>query len=210
PRQEVRRIHREAVRRIRRLREDRNRLPAARPFATRGSSCAPFPPARKTSLARNARRVECRISGATSGLARAVLRSHRVSSAPIATLDSHHAPRALGVAAAWALGALPAITGLARCPSALWLHHACPGCGMTRAVHLLAHGDLAASLVMHPLAVPCALATAVVALATIRSTLLHGSPVSLLGDRFGRGAVVALVAVNVALVVLWCARALGA
>jgi hypothetical protein len=132
------------------------------------------------------------------------------TSPSLATVDSRHALRALGVAAAWITGALPAITGLSRCPSALWLHHACPGCGMTRAVRLLAQGDLAASLAMHPLAVPCALATAVVALATIRTTLLHGSIASLLGDRFGRGALVALVVVNVALVVLWCARALGA
>ena len=33
----------------------------------------------------------------------------------------------------------------------------CPGCGMTRASCLLAHGDILASLRMHPLALPFAL-----------------------------------------------------
>ena len=34
---------------------------------------------------------------------------------------------------------------------------ACPGCGMTRASAFLAHGDIVASLRLHPLAVPFAL-----------------------------------------------------
>jgi hypothetical protein len=38
------------------------------------------------------------------------------------------------------------------CPVAVLLHQPCPGCGMTRSVHAAMHGDLAASLHLHPLA----------------------------------------------------------
>jgi hypothetical protein len=37
------------------------------------------------------------------------------------------------------------------CPMRAALGVPCPGCGMTRATHLLAHGDLTAALHMHPL-----------------------------------------------------------
>jgi len=118
--------------------------------------------------------------------------------------------RALGMAAAWSIGALPAVTGIARCPWARFLHRACPGCGTTRALELLAHGDVAGSLAMHPLAVPMALVTAMVAAATVRAALVRGNPVDVLGDRFGRFAAALFVAANVALAALWIARACGA
>ena len=118
--------------------------------------------------------------------------------------------RAAAVLGAWVLGALPAITCLMRCPSAMWFHRACPGCGMTRAVWLLARGDVRGSLAMHPLAVPSVLATSLVVLAVAWWILRRGTFAEITRDRFARVAVVTFVAVNAALVVLWIARAFGA
>src|SRR5882724_3966678 len=88
--------------------------------------------------------------------------------------------RALGVGAAWAVGAIPAAAGLARCPVAVLTHHACPGCGLTRAVHLLAHGDLAGSLHMHALAIPQLASSALVMLATVWAAYRLGTPTDML------------------------------
>src|SRR5262249_38259378 len=74
--------------------------------------------------------------------------------------------RALGVAAAWGVGALPIALGLARCPIAKLFHTPCPGCGMTRAMHLLLHGEIGPSLHMHALALPSLLASLLVMAAT--------------------------------------------
>lgn len=38
-----------------------------------------------------------------------------------------------------------------RCPLAAVAHVPCPGCGLTRAARLVAHGDFAAATAMHPL-----------------------------------------------------------
>ena len=61
---------------------------------------------------------------------------------------------AFGVAAVWGLSAMPFFLGISSCPTARLLHTPCPGCGMSRALSMVAHGDVGASLVMHPLAVP--------------------------------------------------------
>src|SRR5258706_16358684 len=98
--------------------------------------------------------------------------AHASGSAPGASpVRKLYVARALGILALWITGAAPAVFGLARCPSALLLHRACPGCGTTRAIHLLAHGDVAASLVKHPLAAPPAHTTALIAIATVWATL---------------------------------------
>jgi hypothetical protein len=80
---------------------------------------------------------------------------------------------------------------------------------MTRAVRLFLHGDFAASLAMHPLAVPIVLATGGVALATVLLTLTRGSPLSLLESRPARAALVAFVALEVLSVALWALRFAG-
>lgn len=121
-----------------------------------------------------------------------------------------HPVRAVGVAAAWALAATPALTGIQRCPSALFLHRPCPGCGMTRAVWRLVAGDVHGSLAMHPLAIPAVVATALVALAMVRVTFLHGTPATMASDRLSRVAVVAFAAVQCASVLVWIARLFGA
>ena len=48
------------------------------------------------------------------------------------------------------------------CLVRLLFHLPCPGCGMTRALHALAHGDLANAIVFHPLAPVLAVEAAVV------------------------------------------------
>ena len=118
--------------------------------------------------------------------------------------------RAAGVLGLWALGVVPPMTGLMRCPSAMWFHHACPGCGMTRAVWLLAGGDVAGSLAMHPLAVPSAIATLLVVVAMTRWILRQGTLAAITRDRFARVAIALFVLVNAATVVLWITRSFGA
>jgi hypothetical protein len=118
--------------------------------------------------------------------------------------------RAAAVAVAWALGAVPAMLGLQRCPSALLLHRPCPGCGMTRAAWMLLRGDVHGSIAMHPLAIPTLAATLLIALAMVRVTFVRGAPSGMVDDRLSRGAVVAFVAIQIASVALWVARMLGA
>jgi hypothetical protein len=113
------------------------------------------------------------------------------------------------VLAVWGLSGLPATLGVARCPTATFLHTACPGCGMTRAMHLLFAGDLAGSLAMHPLAAPCAASLALFGLATAWATYTLGTPIRVLELRSGRWAVALVALVQAAVVALWIARRLG-
>ncbi len=120
------------------------------------------------------------------------------------------ARRAVGVAMVWALGYLPVALGSARCPMAEILGTPCPGCGMTRAMTLLWHGDVMGSLRMHPLAVPSAFASLFVMAATVAITAADGTPLRLFQRRIGRVALATFVAIQVALVGVWLARMLGA
>ena len=120
-----------------------------------------------------------------------------------------HILRAVALAVAWVASALPPLLGIARCPSARWLHVACPGCGMTRAIHLLLRGELAASVAMNPLAVPISLSLGAVALATVLVTIERGSPLSLLESRAGRAVVLSFLALEVLSVVVWALRLAG-
>lgn len=113
------------------------------------------------------------------------------------------------VAAVWMTTALPVFFGLARCPVARFLHTPCPGCGMTRALELLAHGELAASLVMHPLAVPTALSQIAFAVVTVVVALRHGTPFVLWSTRSGRLSVYAVALVLALDVLLWLLRFAG-
>jgi hypothetical protein len=114
------------------------------------------------------------------------------------------------VTGVWVFAALPFLFGAAQCPSARFFHVACPGCGMSRALALLAHGEVGASLAMHPVALPTLLAQLAFAVATIAVTLDRGSPFALLQVRYGRAAVGALVVVFALVLILWFARMLGA
>ncbi len=80
---------------------------------------------------------------------------------------------------------------------------------MTRAVLLLGRGEIAASMRMHPLAVPSALASLLFMFATVWVTLIDGSPASLWSTKLGRAAVVAFAAVQIAMFGLWVLRMTG-
>jgi len=114
------------------------------------------------------------------------------------------------VAFVWTIAALPFLAGVVRCPTAQLFHFPCPGCGMTRALKLLAEGDLRASLAMHPLAVPTALSQVALAAATVAASLAFGAPWSLLRAWWGRVAVGFVAFVIAADLVLWIARMFGA
>lgn len=91
------------------------------------------------------------------------------------------------------------------CPTRILFRIPCPGCGLTRATMSLARGDSAASLHMHPLAVPALL---VLSLVLVHTTLAVAErdasrplPPWLL--RISQGMLVLLFA-------LWIARFFGA
>ncbi|MGD0528486.1 MAG: DUF2752 domain-containing protein, partial [Polyangiaceae bacterium] len=111
--------------------------------------------------------------------------------------------RAVGVAAVWAIAILPVATGWQRCAVAALLHRPCPGCGMTRAILLLAGGHVDASLRMHALAVPVALMGVFFIASTIWTTLTVGTPLSLYKGRLGRLTVAGLTIVYGAAFALW-------
>jgi Protein of unknown function (DUF2752) len=117
--------------------------------------------------------------------------------------------RAAGVTAVWALAAVPMATGWQRCTIATLFHQPCPGCGMTRAIRLLAGGHVEESLRMHALAVPVAAVGLLFIASTIWTTYASGSPVSAYKSRLGRWAIVALGVVYAAAFVLWIARWFG-
>lgn len=93
-------------------------------------------------------------------------------------------------AAGHALGAWDLAAAVPRLPSLCPVHalsgHDCPGCGMTRALVLLAQGELAASLRQHPFGAPV-LAWAAAAAFLPPMRLLQAETVRI-------GAVVALLA----------------
>jgi hypothetical protein len=62
--------------------------------------------------------------------------------------------RMVGFAALGAAGAAAVVLGWVRCPLAALYHIPCPGCGMTRALVLLATGHPRESLAMNAVAVP--------------------------------------------------------
>ena len=116
---------------------------------------------------------------------------------------------ALLVASIWFFSAIPVVLGISSCPVARFLHTPCPGCGMTRAVDLLLHGEIGASLAMHPLAIPTLLAQLAFAIVTIVVSLRHGTPFMLWATRMGRISVYAAAVVLGLDLILWVGRAAG-
>jgi hypothetical protein len=117
--------------------------------------------------------------------------------------------RALGVAAIFALGVVPVLVGEPRCNFARLFHAPCPGCGMTRAVHLLEAGDVAASLAMHPFAVPVIVASGAFAASMVWATYALATPLRMWESRACRASVFGLAGVYVACIVFWGLRAVG-
>lgn len=116
--------------------------------------------------------------------------------------------RVAGVAAAWGLGVLPAMVGQ-RCTMAMLFHLPCPGCGMTRAVRLLAAGHVEASLEMHPLALPVLGVWALLMATTLWTTWTLGTPLAMMKGRLGRVALAVIGVVYGAVFALWVLRWFG-
>jgi hypothetical protein len=117
--------------------------------------------------------------------------------------------RAVALLAFWVLAVLPVALGWQRCAFAALVHRPCPGCGMTRAIHLLEAGNVPASLRMHPLALPVVVAGALIALSTLWTTLEVGTPFAFYQRRLGRAAIALAIVVYAATFALWCLRWLG-
>jgi hypothetical protein len=117
--------------------------------------------------------------------------------------------RAAAVAGVWFASGLPAALGAQRCVIATLFHFPCPGCGMTRALRLLAAGHVGASLRLHPLAAPVLAAGALLVASTIWATVAVGSPIRLHRTRSGRAAIAAAIVVYGAALGLWVLRWLG-
>jgi hypothetical protein len=117
--------------------------------------------------------------------------------------------RAAAVAGVWIASALPAALGAQRCVIATLWHVPCPGCGITRALRLLADGQVGASLRMHPLAVPVLLGGTLLMVSTVWATVTLGSPIRLHRSRFGRIAIAVAAAVYGATLALWALRWFG-
>jgi hypothetical protein len=117
--------------------------------------------------------------------------------------------RAAAVAGTWALAALPVATGWQKCAIATVLHRPCPGCGMTRALHLLASGQVEASLRMHPMALPVLVVGLLFIGSTVWTTVVLGSPINFHRSRLGRWTLAAMVVVYSATLVLWILRWFG-
>ena len=109
----------------------------------------------------------------------------------------------------WGLVPLSIFAGNQPCTIAATLHRPCPGCGLTRATLLFLHGDVRASLAMHPLALPVLASWAALALATLVATWRSGAPWDFYRARAGRAIVILTSVVYVALVVLWALREYG-
>jgi hypothetical protein len=105
----------------------------------------------------------------------------------------------VGILAAWT----PTGTGVTLCPFALLTGHACPGCGMTRAVISLLNGHWVQALRFHPLA-PVLVAGVIVGFGWwLGSKRLRWPPLPM------RMLNAALVSFGVMLVVVWIARFAG-
>jgi hypothetical protein len=117
--------------------------------------------------------------------------------------------RALAVAAVWIVSALPAALGAQRCVIATLWHVPCPGCGMTRALRLLADGQVGASFRMHALAVPVLFGGALLMVSTVWTTVTLGSPMRMHRSRLGRVAMAVAAVVYGAALAVWALRWFG-
>jgi len=112
--------------------------------------------------------------------------------------------RLLSVALPLLILGLAAVRGVAVCPSAVFLHHPCPGCGLTRATKALFSGDLAGASAYQPLA----LVIVPLLLGVLGYTLVRYVVTGKAGDARWMGRV--MVAVFAALFLVWAARMFGA
>ena len=115
------------------------------------------------------------------------------------------AAAALGFAAAFALlyaGAFP-------CVFAKLTQHPCPGCGSTRSVLALLHGDLHGVLAFNPFGPAIAMLLGILGVQTLVSLLRWGDVRDAASGRMGDIMKRLLLVLAVLEVVLWIARFLG-
>lgn len=128
---------------------------------------------------------------------------------PRSVRDRLHARSAALVALAFAALFGVLASGAAPCTFAQVFHVPCPGCGSTRAVHALLHGDLAGAVHANPLGPVIAALLLAVGVVTTVTVLRDGSLANVYDSRKGRALVRALLAVAVLEVVLWVSRFFG-
>jgi Protein of unknown function (DUF2752) len=93
------------------------------------------------------------------------------------------------------------------CPMQQVFQHACPTCGMSRALSLLLRGHFAASFRLQPLALPAAVCSWLLLAAGLEG-LLRGTPAVTLWRRH-RWLLAITTSVFLLLFALWLARSLG-
>lgn len=124
-------------------------------------------------------------------------------------MHAEHSRRAGALAVLWGVSIAAAALGWPRCALASLLHVPCPGCGMTRAIALLAAGHVGASLRMNALAAPVLASGVALVAATLVSTYRAGTPFEAHSTRLGRAALVGLGVAYAAAFVLWTMRWCG-
>jgi len=115
---------------------------------------------------------------------------------------------ALTLAAFFALGGLLS-TASVPCAFARLFHVPCPGCGSTRAMLALAHGDLGGVLRLNPLAPLMTACVLVLAVQGVRSTFVEGNLSGMGEGRVGTLAVRGMLVVAVLQLAVWIARFAG-
>lgn len=101
-------------------------------------------------------------------------------------------------------------SGSIPCVFAQATHYPCPGCGSTRAVRALFHGDLDAALHGNFLGPVLAALAFAMAAGSIVSVLRHGSATPFVSSRAGSLVARAAIVVGVLEVLVWIARFWGA
>jgi hypothetical protein len=115
----------------------------------------------------------------------------------------------LGALACALLGALAfshlvTLPAMSLCAFQVWTGQPCPGCGMTRSIVRLSHGDVGASLGYHPLGIVLAGGLVLALVGTVVGLLKGNDPVQRFLERRGLIAMVGFVG---ALLVVWVVRA---
>jgi hypothetical protein len=105
---------------------------------------------------------------------------------------------------AWAVPHLLTLPSIPLCAFRLWTGLPCPGCGMTRAVFRMAHGDVATAFRFHPVAPVLAVFVAVVLAGALVGVATGRDPVWRAVTR--RATEIVLAAIGV-LVATWVVRA---
>ncbi len=115
-----------------------------------------------------------------------------------------------GLATLGGLTAVAVALGWVRCPLAALYHIPCPGCGMTRAILLLASGRLEASLRMNALAVPALVAGLTLTAAALQGARSGGGPAAPTPRTpLAQAAITGSIVVYAAAVLLWGLRWFG-